>query len=200
MLRPCAFVPCPRVLRACAWPAVGGRARQLLPSRSRRGAHGSHRVAGAGACGRCRGDGRAVRQSTLAAQMPGRILSLAVDAGDRISKGQVLVRIDPAEAAARWRRLKPASPRRRRRSRMRARNTRVRAAVERKFLSQSALDGAHPVRGRRGAVARGPRQRGTGCHGEGVCRGGFAARWPGRRPPHRSRRDGPARAQPAHRL
>ena len=42
----------------------------------------------------------AVRQSTLAAQMPGRILSLAVDAGDRISKGQVLVRIDPAEAAA----------------------------------------------------------------------------------------------------
>ena len=42
----------------------------------------------------------AVQQSTLAAQMPGRILALAVDAGDRVSKGQVLVRIDPAEAAA----------------------------------------------------------------------------------------------------
>lgn len=41
----------------------------------------------------------AIRSSTLAAQTPGRIVELRVNAGDRVTKGQVLARIDPREAA-----------------------------------------------------------------------------------------------------
>ena len=36
----------------------------------------------------------AVRQSTVAAQVPGRIVELRVDAGQVVSRGQVLARID----------------------------------------------------------------------------------------------------------
>ncbi len=41
----------------------------------------------------------AIRTSTLAAQVPGRIVELRANAGDRVAKGQVLARIDPREAA-----------------------------------------------------------------------------------------------------
>jgi RND family efflux transporter MFP subunit len=41
----------------------------------------------------------AIRTSTLATQVPGRIVELRVNAGDAVAKGQVLVRIDPREAA-----------------------------------------------------------------------------------------------------
>nr|HQV08390.1 efflux RND transporter periplasmic adaptor subunit [Thauera sp.] len=85
----------------------------------------------------------AVRQSTLAAQMPGRILSLAVDAGDRISKGQVLVRIDPAEAAAAVAAAEAGIAQAQTAlANARTEYARARSLVERKFLSQSALDGA----------------------------------------------------------
>ena len=40
----------------------------------------------------------AVHEVTLAAQVPGRIVALNVDAGDRVTKGEVLLRIDAAEA------------------------------------------------------------------------------------------------------
>lgn len=40
----------------------------------------------------------AVRQVTLAARVPGRIVALNADAGDRVAKGTVLIRIDAAEA------------------------------------------------------------------------------------------------------
>jgi RND family efflux transporter MFP subunit len=39
----------------------------------------------------------AVRQSTVAAQISGRIVEIAVDAGSRVRKGQLLARIDPRE-------------------------------------------------------------------------------------------------------
>jgi len=39
----------------------------------------------------------AVRQSTVAAQISGRIVDIAVDAGSRVRKGQLLARIDPRE-------------------------------------------------------------------------------------------------------
>jgi RND family efflux transporter MFP subunit len=39
----------------------------------------------------------AVRQSTVAAQISGRIVDIAVDAGSRVRKGQLLLRIDPRE-------------------------------------------------------------------------------------------------------
>jgi len=41
----------------------------------------------------------AVHQSTIAAQVPGRIVELRIDAGQAVSKGQVLMRIDEREAA-----------------------------------------------------------------------------------------------------
>ncbi len=41
----------------------------------------------------------AVRQATLAAQVPGRVLEARVDAGDRVRQGEVLMRIDEREAA-----------------------------------------------------------------------------------------------------
>ena len=85
----------------------------------------------------------AVQQSTLAAQIPGRVLELAVDAGDRVRKDQVLVRIDPAEAAAAVAaadagvaHVQTAL------ANARAEYARARSLVERKFLSQSALDAA----------------------------------------------------------
>ena len=85
----------------------------------------------------------AVRQSTLAAQMPGRIVELAVDAGDRVRKGQVLLRIDPAEASAAVA-AADANVARAQTALINARAEydRARSLVERKFLSQSALDGA----------------------------------------------------------
>ena len=85
----------------------------------------------------------AVQQSTLAAQMPGRILALAVDAGDRVSTGQVLVRIDPAEAAAAVAAAEAGIAQAQTGlANARAEYARARSLVERKFLSQSALDGA----------------------------------------------------------
>lgn len=41
----------------------------------------------------------AVRAATLAAQVPGRVIEVRVNAGDAVSKGQVLARIDEREAA-----------------------------------------------------------------------------------------------------
>lgn len=85
----------------------------------------------------------AVRQSTLAAQMPGRVLALGADAGDRVARGQVLVRIDPAEAAA----ALAAAEARVAQAQTATANARIeyeraRKLVAQKFLSQSALDGA----------------------------------------------------------
>ena len=40
----------------------------------------------------------ALVQSTVAAQVTGRIVTVAVDAGDRVRRGQVLMRIDPRES------------------------------------------------------------------------------------------------------
>lgn len=85
----------------------------------------------------------AVRQSTLAAQLPGRVLELVVDAGDRVRKGQVLVRIDPAEAAAAVAAANAGIAQAQTAlANARAEYARARSLVERKFLSQSALDGA----------------------------------------------------------
>ncbi|MCJ7838636.1 MAG: biotin/lipoyl-binding protein, partial [Burkholderiales bacterium] len=39
----------------------------------------------------------AVKQATVAAQISGRVVEVNFDVGDRVKKGQVIVRIDPAE-------------------------------------------------------------------------------------------------------
>lgn len=85
----------------------------------------------------------AVRQSTLAAQMPGRILELAADAGDRVRKGAPLARIDPAEAAAVVAAAEAGIAQAESAlANARAEYQRARSLVERRFLSQSALDNA----------------------------------------------------------
>jgi len=85
----------------------------------------------------------AVRQSTLAAQVAGRVIALPVKAGDTVKAGQVLVQIDPrsavqAEAASRSQ-VREAQ----------ANLTNAKAKYERsgqlyaqKFISQAALDQA----------------------------------------------------------
>ncbi len=85
----------------------------------------------------------AVRQSTVAAQVPGRIVELRVDAGQMVVKGQVLARIDEREAAQ----AAAASEAQTARAEADLGNSRVnyertKRLVEQKFVSQAALDKA----------------------------------------------------------
>ncbi len=85
----------------------------------------------------------ATSQVTVAAQVPGRVLEVSVDAGDRIGIGDLLVRIDStaagqavagAEAGVAQAEANLANAR--------AEYERVRSLLERRFVSQSALDSA----------------------------------------------------------
>lgn len=83
----------------------------------------------------------AVRQSTLAAQVAGRVVALGVDAGDPVRAGQVLLRIDAAEAGqavaaaeAEMARAEAGL------TEARANLARSRSLFERKFVSQAVLD------------------------------------------------------------
>jgi RND family efflux transporter MFP subunit len=85
----------------------------------------------------------AVRQSTLAAQVAGRIVALNVKAGDTLTAGQVLVQIDPRSAAQ----AEAASQSQVREARAnlanaRAKYERSRQLFAQKFVSQAALDQA----------------------------------------------------------
>ncbi|WP_172642473.1 efflux RND transporter periplasmic adaptor subunit [Azoarcus sp. KH32C] len=85
----------------------------------------------------------AVRQSTLAAQVPGRIVALNVDAGDRVVKGQVLLRIDSAEAAQAVSGAEAGiAQAQANQINAKAAYERTKSLVERKFVSQAALDQA----------------------------------------------------------
>jgi membrane fusion protein, multidrug efflux system len=85
----------------------------------------------------------AERQSTLAAQVAGRIIARPVKAGDAVKAGQLLVQIDPrsatqAEAASRSQvRESEANL-----ANARARYARSRQLAAQKFISQAALDQA----------------------------------------------------------
>jgi len=85
----------------------------------------------------------AVHQATLAAQVPGRIVELVVDAGDSVRRGQMLVRIDAREAGAA---LAAADAQVAAAGadliNARAEHQRARSLVAKNFLSQSALDAA----------------------------------------------------------
>ena len=88
----------------------------------------------------------AVRQATLAAQVPGRIVALNVDAGDRVAKGQVLLRIDAAEAAQAVAGAEAGiAQAQANQINAKAAYERTKSLVERKFVSQSALDQAKAV-------------------------------------------------------
>lgn len=85
----------------------------------------------------------AVHQATLAAQVPGRIVELKVDAGDRVAKGQVLLRIDAAEASQAVAGAEAGiAQAQANQINAKAAYERTKTLVERKFVSQSALDQA----------------------------------------------------------
>lgn len=85
----------------------------------------------------------AVRQSSVAAQVPGRITEMKADAGQRVARGQVLARIDDREAAA-GQVVTQAQIARIDAEMANARVSleRTRKLVDQKFLSQAALDRA----------------------------------------------------------
>ncbi len=85
----------------------------------------------------------AVRQSTVAAQVSGRIVELRFDVGDRVRKGEVIARIDERAAA----RAVEASEAQARQAEAELRNARAqyeraKQLVSEKFMSQAALDRA----------------------------------------------------------
>lgn len=85
----------------------------------------------------------AVRQSTVSAQIPGRIVELLFDVGDTVRKGQVIARIDESEVAqslAESRAL--VAQAQTGLENARASYERTLRLFERKFVSQAALDKA----------------------------------------------------------
>jgi RND family efflux transporter MFP subunit len=83
------------------------------------------------------------RESTLAAQVAGRILTLGVDAGDTVKQGQLLVRIDDSEArnsmAGNQAQVAQAEAGL---TNAQVQYERAKQLVARKFMSQSSLDKA----------------------------------------------------------
>ncbi|HXV08076.1 MAG TPA: efflux RND transporter periplasmic adaptor subunit [Burkholderiales bacterium] len=85
----------------------------------------------------------AVRQSTISAQVMGRVVELRVDAGDRVKAGQVIARIDEREAAQ----MVAGSEAQVAQASADLENARLnlersRRLLEQKFVSQSAVDRA----------------------------------------------------------
>ena len=85
----------------------------------------------------------AVKQSTVAAQISGRVVAVNFDVGDSVKKGQVIVRIDPAEVnqlyAASQAQVAQASAALRN---AKAQYERTQKLVEQKFMSAAAMDKA----------------------------------------------------------
>ncbi len=86
----------------------------------------------------------AVRQSTISAQVMGRIVELRADVGDFVKAGQVVARIDPREAAQ----VVASSEAQVAQARANLQNARInlertRRLLESQFVSQSALDRAN---------------------------------------------------------
>ncbi len=85
----------------------------------------------------------AVKQSTVAAQIAGRVVAVNFDVGDRVRKGQVIVRIDPAEVnqtyAASQAQIAQAEATLRN---AKAQYERTQRLVEQKFMSAAAMDKA----------------------------------------------------------
>lgn len=78
----------------------------------------------------------AVKQATLAAQVPGRIMDMRVAAGDTVKQGQVVVRIDAREAAESYAASQATL------GNARAHYERTKNLYEQKFISMAALDKA----------------------------------------------------------
>ena len=85
----------------------------------------------------------AVKQSTVAAQISGRVVAVNFDVGDRVKKGQVIVRIDPTEVnqiyAASQAQIAQADATLRN---AKAQFDRTQRLVQQKFMSAAAMDKA----------------------------------------------------------
>src|SRR5512140_671139 len=83
----------------------------------------------------------AVKQSTVAAQISGRVVAVNFDVGDRVQKGQVIVRIDATEVnqayAAAQAQIAQADATLRN---AKANYDRTQKLVEQKFMSPAAMD------------------------------------------------------------
>lgn len=83
----------------------------------------------------------AVRQVTVAARVPGRIVALAVDAGDAVAHGDEIVRIDAAEAEQALAAARAAVAQAEAAlANARAEHARATSLLARNFVSQSAVD------------------------------------------------------------
>lgn len=78
----------------------------------------------------------AVRQATLAAQVPGRVMEVRADAGDAVKQGQILMRIDAREAAEGYAASQATL------TNAKANFDRTKNLYEQKFISKAALDKA----------------------------------------------------------
>lgn len=78
----------------------------------------------------------AVIQTTVGAQMPGRVLEVRADAGQAVSKGEVLMRIDAREAAESARAAEAVY------ANAKVNYERTKSLVAQKFMSAAALDKA----------------------------------------------------------
>ncbi len=78
----------------------------------------------------------AVKQATIAAQVPGRVIEVRADAGDTVRRGQLLMRIDAREAAESHAASQAALVN------AQANYERMRNLQAQKFVSQAALDKA----------------------------------------------------------
>ena len=78
----------------------------------------------------------AVRQATIAAQVPGRVVEVRADAGDSVKQGQLLMRLDAREAAEGYAASQATFVN------ARANYERTKNLYEQKFSSKAALDKA----------------------------------------------------------
>lgn len=78
----------------------------------------------------------AVQQATVAAQVPGRVVEVRADAGQRVNKGEVLMRIDAREAA------EAAAAAQAQYLNAKASYERSRSLQQQRFVSQAAVDKA----------------------------------------------------------
>lgn len=78
----------------------------------------------------------AVRQATVAAQVPGRVIEVRADAGDAVKQGQLLVRIDAREAAEGYAASQAAL------ANAKAHYERTKNLYAQKFVAKAALDKA----------------------------------------------------------
>jgi RND family efflux transporter MFP subunit len=78
----------------------------------------------------------AVQQATLAAQVPGRVVEVRVDAGDAVKRGQLLMRIDAREAAEGYVASQATL------INAKAHYERTKDLYQQKFISKAALDKA----------------------------------------------------------